>query len=219
MGCGADNGDVAKGSKERASSAKLEELDDGDTTASEMEETSSCSLSSGDLIVGTPRNKAELLLQAIQRTPKNRSRKPQHPEVACRNSDLSGGQNNNQAKVTPASSGCQVCKRQKTQHNFSNGSSRAVGKESSPTNENHNSNGYGSMEQEAEQATDAQVSLLFDSFLSNFLRYSFTERLHEADAQHRALLTESLRAMQDTTTGNRRPHRRPVQNTAEPCAG
>lgn len=156
VGCGVDNGAASKGSKERASSAKLEELDDGDTTASEMEETSSCSLSSGDLIVGTPRNKAELLLQAIQRTPKNRSRKPQHPEVACRNSDLSGGQNNNQAKVTPASSGCQVCKRQKTQHNFSNGSNGSRGKEQSPTNENHNSNGYGSMEQEAEQATDAR---------------------------------------------------------------
>ncbi|KAL7738596.1 hypothetical protein ACLKA6_006893 [Drosophila palustris] len=47
---------------------------DDETSVSDMDDmsSSSCSLSSCDLIVGTPRNKAELLLQAIQRTPKNR---------------------------------------------------------------------------------------------------------------------------------------------------
>ncbi|XP_030238041.1 uncharacterized protein LOC108653510 isoform X1 [Drosophila navojoa] len=114
--------------------------DAGDTSASEMEDTSSCSLSSSDLIVGTPRSKAELLLQAIQRTPKNR--KPM-PKAAAEGGGGGGGgatagatcndlnvglvqgqsrsnQNNNQVKPAP-SSGCQVCKRQKTQHNFANG--------------------------------------------------------------------------------------------------
>ncbi|XP_022228559.2 LOW QUALITY PROTEIN: protein FAM214A [Drosophila obscura] len=109
---------------------------DDDTTASEIEDTSSCSLSSGDLIVGTPRNKAELLLQAIQRTPKNRNRKPHQAKH-----DLNRGQNNNQPKAVPAS-GCQVCKRQKTQHNFANGrGGHAIG---------GRSNGYTRMEQETE---------------------------------------------------------------------
>ncbi|XP_016979470.1 uncharacterized protein LOC108044831 [Drosophila rhopaloa] len=138
---------------------ETDEADDSDTTASEMEETSTCSLSSSDLIVGTPRNKAELLLQAIQRTPKNRNRKP-HQAVghaapgaaSCRNSDLNGGQNNNLAKATPASSGCQVCKRQKTQHNFANG------KDHQPTNGEHSSNGFGSMQQEPEKQTEVQIS-------------------------------------------------------------
>ncbi|KAH8290757.1 hypothetical protein KR054_005635 [Drosophila jambulina] len=129
---------------------------DSDTTASEMEETnSSCSLSSGDLIVGTPRNKAELLLQAIQRTPKNRQRKP-----AASSSDLSGGQTNNNMKVA-TSSGCQVCKRQKTQHNFANGKDREL----KPTNgDQTGSNGFATMlqeeveqENEAEQPTEAQI--------------------------------------------------------------
>jgi len=146
---------------------KSDDADDSDTTASEMEETSTCSLSSGDLIVGTPRNKAELLLQAIQRTPKNhnRNRKP-HQTVeqaplgtisssssSCRNSDLNGGQNNNLVKVTPATSGCQVCKRQKTQHNFANG------KIHQPTNGEHTSNGFASMHREAEKKKEVQVSL------------------------------------------------------------
>ncbi|XP_034651580.1 pneumococcal serine-rich repeat protein isoform X2 [Drosophila subobscura] len=113
---------------------------DDDTTASEIEDTSSCSLSSGDLIVGTPRNKAELLLQAIQRTPKNRSRKPHH---SAAQHDLNRGQNNNQPKAVPAVSGCQVCKRQKTQHNFANGRGR--------------SNGYTRMEQEPEQESDRET--------------------------------------------------------------
>ncbi|XP_037712792.1 uncharacterized protein LOC119549112 [Drosophila subpulchrella] len=146
---------------------KAEDADDSDTTASEMEETSTCSLSSSDLIVGTPRNKAELLLQAIQRTPKNhnRNRKP-HQTVeqaplgtnssnssssSCRNSDLNGGQNNNLVKVTPATSGCQVCKRQKTQHNFANG------KDHKPTNGEHTSNGFASMHREAEKQKEVQI--------------------------------------------------------------
>ncbi|XP_044248828.2 protein Atossa [Drosophila takahashii] len=117
------------GGRAENGAGEVEEGDDSDTTASEMEETSHCSLSSGDLIVGTPRNKAELLLQAIQRTPKNRNRKPH-----LGGSDLNGGQNNNLVKVTPASSGCQVCKRQKTQHNFANGKAA--------TNGEHKSNGF-----------------------------------------------------------------------------
>ncbi|KAH8252478.1 hypothetical protein KR032_000214 [Drosophila birchii] len=152
--------------------AKQEEdgSDDSDTTASEMEETNStCSLSSGDLIVGTPRNKAELLLQAIQRTPKNRQRKPhRHPssaaEAASSSSDLSGGQNNNLAKPA-ASSGCQVCKRQKTQHNFANGKeSRENPKPDHSNGQQASSNGFGSMlqeeeeqENEAEKPTEAQI--------------------------------------------------------------
>ncbi|KAH8365321.1 hypothetical protein KR084_009996 [Drosophila pseudotakahashii] len=134
---------------------EAEDADDSDTTASEMEETSHCSLSSGDLIVGTPRNKAELLLQAIQRTPKNRNRKPhQVPPLggsSCRNSDLNGGQNNNLVKVTPASSGCQVCKRQKTQHTFANGKDHQP-----PTNGEHTSNGFGRMHREAEKSTEVK---------------------------------------------------------------
>ncbi|EDW01358.1 uncharacterized protein LOC6560854 [Drosophila grimshawi] len=110
-----------------------------DTSASEMEETSisssSCSLSSSDLIVGTPRNKAELLLQAIQRTPKNR--KP-NPKAAAHNDLKAGGllqtpptptpsqqhqQQQQQQSPKPAAptSGCQMCKRQKTQHTFASG--------------------------------------------------------------------------------------------------
>ncbi|KAH8372617.1 hypothetical protein KR009_001035 [Drosophila setifemur] len=158
---GSSNGSANKGSKQVAACEKSEELDDGDTTASDMEETSSCSLSSSDLIVGTPRNKAELLLQAIQRTPKNRSRKPHHvaeaggaPGVPCRTSDLSGGQNNNQANVAPLISGCQVCKRQKTQHNFAHGNRN--GQE--PTIADHESNGLGNMEQEAAKPSEAQIA-------------------------------------------------------------
>ncbi|XP_017068793.1 uncharacterized protein LOC108106332 [Drosophila eugracilis] len=150
---GAANGTSANGVGKGADDA-----DDSDTTASEMEDTSTCSLSSSDLIVGTPRNKAELLLQAIQRTPKNRNRKP-HQSVdqaplgtSCRNSDLNGGQNNNLVKAaTPASSGCQVCKRQKTQHNFANG------KVHQPTNGEHTSNGFGGMHLESEKQTEVQI--------------------------------------------------------------
>ncbi|XP_030373317.1 uncharacterized protein LOC115623216 [Scaptodrosophila lebanonensis] len=111
-------------------------------TASEMEELdeSSCSLSSSDIIVGTPRNKAELLLQAIQRTPKNKKQQQQQRErerqqqlaVQQARNDLNGAAmrqtNNNhvgQHKVAPTS-GCQVCKRQKTQHNFGNSSTSNV---------------------------------------------------------------------------------------------
>ncbi|XP_017020042.1 protein Atossa [Drosophila kikkawai] len=133
--------------------AKPEEDDsDADTTASEMEETnSSCSLSSGDLIVGTPRNKAELLLQAIQRTPKNRQRKPHAGQpVEATPSDLSGGQNNNLLKAATIS-GCQVCKRQKTQHIFANGREP----KSNQTNGDQG-NGFVSMLQEEEQENAAE---------------------------------------------------------------
>ncbi|XP_043064278.1 uncharacterized protein LOC108086427 [Drosophila ficusphila] len=164
---GAANGAVKKPSNRSANGCSPPENadDDGDTSASEMEETSTCSLSSGDLIVGTPRNKAELLLQAIQRTPKNRTRKP-HQAVdstaaaggasSCRNSDLNGGgQNNNQLKATPASSssGCQVCKRQKTQHNFANG------KDHQPTNGAElSANGFDSTPRDSEKPKEVQIT-------------------------------------------------------------
>ncbi|EDX06644.1 GD25893 [Drosophila simulans] len=168
---GGSNG-ATNGSADRSTNGALDDGDDSDTTASEMEETSSCSLSSADLIVGTPRNNAELLLQAIQRTPKNRNRKP-HPGVvdqaplgaACRNADLNGGQNNNLLKATPATSGCQVCKRQKTQHNFANG------KVHQPTNGKQTSNGYASMHQEAEKQPDV-VQILSTKLTPNIERCS-----------------------------------------------
>ncbi|EDW90903.1 uncharacterized protein LOC6530257 [Drosophila yakuba] len=154
---GGSNG-ATNGSDKISTNGVSDDGDDSDTTASEMEETSTCSLSSADLIVGTPRNNAELLLQAIQRTPKNRNRKP-HPGASdqaplgtsCRNADLNGGQNNNILKATPAASGCQVCKRQKTQHNFANG------KVHQPTNGKQASNGFASMHKVAEKRQDVQI--------------------------------------------------------------
>lgn len=161
LNCVEDEGKDGKGRE-----GGVEADDDDDTSASEMEDTSSCSLSSSDLIVGTPRNKAELLLQAIQRTPKNR--KPNNSNNTCSSSNnntskagvVSGHdlkkkpelvhqqqqgqhpvQNNNQHKPTAPTSGCQVCKRQKTQHNFSRN-----GQGSSNGNDN-------SMEQEEEQVS------------------------------------------------------------------
>eukprot|EP00099_Drosophila_melanogaster_P003272 NP_001163118.1 uncharacterized protein Dmel_CG9005, isoform B [Drosophila melanogaster] len=165
-GGGAHGG--SNGTANGSTNGATDDGDDSDTTASEMEETSSCSLSSADLIVGTPRNNAELLLQAIQRTPKNRNRKP-HPgvldQVSCRNADLNGGQNNNLLKATPATSGCQVCKRQKTQHNFANG------KVHQPTNGKQASNGYASMHLEAEKQPDV-VQILATKLTPNIERCS-----------------------------------------------
>lgn len=161
LNCVDDEGKDVKG---REAGVEADE-DDDDTSASEMEDTSSCSLSSSDLIVGTPRNKAELLLQAIQRTPKNRkpnntnntsssnnnTSKPggvagndlkKKPEPVQQQQQHHPGQNNNQQhKPTAPMSGCQVCKRQKTQHNFSRN-----GQGGSNGNDN-------SMEQEEEQVS------------------------------------------------------------------
>lgn len=153
--------DEGKDGKGRETGVEADEDDDDDTSASEMEDTSSCSLSSSDLIVGTPRNKAELLLQAIQRTPKNRKpNNTNNTSSSNNNTSKPGGaagndlkkkpelvqqhpvQNNNQQhKPTAPTSGCQVCKRQKTQHNFSR-------------NRQGGSNGNdNSMEQEEEQVS------------------------------------------------------------------
>lgn len=131
-------------------------MDAESTSISSSASTSACSLSSSD-IIHTPRNKAELLLQAIQRTPKaNKKHKKakdlqqhitaikqaittptaHHPQQQQHHSS----NNNNQlARSIPSSSnsvtittsttssslngtmqaqGCQVCKRQKTQHTF-----------------------------------------------------------------------------------------------------
>ncbi|KAH8413746.1 hypothetical protein KR222_006803 [Zaprionus bogoriensis] len=131
------------------------EADEEDaTSASDMEDTSSCSLSSCDLIVGTPRNKAELLLQAIQRTPKNRKPPPCNDFKAPRSAQLLQQQPNplqQQQQQAPARSGCQLCKRQKTQHNFSNGRS------SSSNNNNNNNNSLdNSMEQEQDEEQQQQ---------------------------------------------------------------
>ncbi|XP_062127461.1 protein Atossa [Drosophila sulfurigaster albostrigata] len=143
--------------------------DDDDTSASEMDDMSSCSLSSSDLIVGTPRNKAELLLQAIQRTPKNR--KPTAPKdlkagrelkqplpssnsVQQQQQQQQQQQNNNQHKPSTApSSGCQVCKRQKTQHNFSNG------QQQSARESNGHASDSNSMEQEQQEQQSSSTKL------------------------------------------------------------
>ncbi|XP_017124766.1 uncharacterized protein LOC108144422 isoform X2 [Drosophila elegans] len=163
----------ANGSAGRTGEA--DEADDSDTTASEMEETSTCSLSSSDLIVGTPRNKAELLLQAIQRTPKNRHRKPHQAGNACRNSDLNGGQNNN-VVVKAMPSGCQVCKRQKTQHNFANGKEHKPihtnGGEHSPSNGFASSSMQPELELELELELEKQTEIASTKLTPNIERCS-----------------------------------------------
>lgn len=164
LNCVDDDGKEGK-CRADGGAAEVGEIDEDDTSASEMEDTSSCSLSSSDLIVGTPRNKAELLLQAIQRTPKNRkpngnsngksrgNNNTSKPGVA--GNDLKKKpelvqhpvQNNNQHKPVATTSGCQVCKRQKTQHNFS----------SNGQGTGSNSNGDNSMEQEEEQVSEQTI--------------------------------------------------------------
>ncbi|XP_054090468.1 protein Atossa [Zeugodacus cucurbitae] len=99
----------------------------------DMDDSTASSLSSSE-IIHTPRNKAELLLQAIQRTPKVAAakHKKEQPRKLCggklqNNNHLSGVSTthvNVGAKSSGSSlhenplAGCQVCKRQKTQHNF-----------------------------------------------------------------------------------------------------
>lgn len=148
--------------------------DDGDdTSASEMEDSSSCSLSSSDLIVGTPRNKAELLLQAIQRTPKNRKPTPKAAAAAAAagaaaaaSNDLKAGivqqgqsrnQNNNQLKPAPTS-GCQVCKRQKTQHNF--GAGKASKKDAELPSNGTNGHGADNEGEGADNSMDQEVEVV-----------------------------------------------------------
>ncbi|XP_068144413.1 protein Atossa [Drosophila tropicalis] len=130
------------------------ENDNEDTggSGSEMEDISSCSLSSGDLIVGTPRNNAELLLQAIQRTPKNR----QSRDLNRGSRAVGGGvRNNNQPKAAASSGGCQLCKRQKTQHHFAQAKQEQIKQETPiPTNDGHQME-----EEEVEQQSIASTKL------------------------------------------------------------
>lgn len=118
--------------------------------------SSACSLSSSD-IIHTPRNKAELLLQAIQRTPKSNKKlkitkdlqhhhKEQHTTTTKKQtlsapatqSTKVNNNNGSHSRASPSNTSisssssssslngssiiqiqsCQVCKRQKTQHNF-----------------------------------------------------------------------------------------------------
>ncbi|XP_064543877.1 protein Atossa isoform X2 [Drosophila montana] len=161
LNCSADDAEPRNGNDDND--------DDGDdTSASEMEDSSSCSLSSSDLIVGTPRNKAELLLQAIQRTPKNRKPTPKAAAAAAAgaaagaaSNDLKAGlvqgqsrsQNNNQLKPAPTS-GCQVCKRQKTQHNF--GAGKASPKKAELlANGTNGTNGHSNGDNEGEGADNS----------------------------------------------------------------
>lgn len=96
---------------------------------------SSCSISSSD-IIHTPRNKAELLLQAIQRTPK--AAKQKHTNILGMN-DAGNSLNNNHAAngsvslsssstslLSRNSNGCHECKRQKTQHNYATSASAPI---------------------------------------------------------------------------------------------
>uniref|UniRef100_W8AB44 Uncharacterized protein n=2 Tax=Ceratitis capitata TaxID=7213 RepID=W8AB44_CERCA len=114
----------------------------------DMDESAASSISSSD-IIHTPRNKAELLLQAIQRTPKAAAAKHKKHEasrktcsgklqnnnhliggVSLGNSStgLTGGKSSSSSSLheNAVSSGCQVCKRQKTQHNFGESKSAAT---------------------------------------------------------------------------------------------
>ena len=134
---------------ETTSSFAYEEMD------AELSSSSSTgsSLSSSD-IIHTPRNKAELLLQAIQRTPKsNKKHKHKSKDTKDSNQMAAIKQEQPQLQVTPANNsnharnsnitrtlistaaapknnsnsdmvvmGCQLCKRQKTQHNFNSSS-------------------------------------------------------------------------------------------------
>ncbi|XP_004533723.1 uncharacterized protein LOC101461048 [Ceratitis capitata] len=114
----------------------------------DMDESAASSISRSD-IIHTPRNKAELLLQAIQRTPKAAAAKHKKHEasrktcsgklqnnnhliggVSLGNSStgLTGGKSSSSSSLheNAVSSGCQVCKRQKTQHNFGESKSAAT---------------------------------------------------------------------------------------------
>ncbi|XP_050326643.1 platelet binding protein GspB [Bactrocera neohumeralis] len=98
----------------------------------DMDDSTASSISSSE-IIHTPRNKAELLLQAIQRTPKVAAakHKKEQPRKLCggktqNNNQLSGdvgGKSSGSSLHENTLAGCQVCKRQKTQHNFGNSNS------------------------------------------------------------------------------------------------
>ncbi|XP_054739703.1 protein Atossa [Anastrepha obliqua] len=115
----------------------------------DMDDSTASSISSSE-IIHTPRNKAELLLQAIQRTPKvaaakHKKEQPRQPcgaksqndnhlngvPLANCNADLAtavGLSDHSSAGDLNGStgSGCQVCKRQKTQHNFGNSNTNSA---------------------------------------------------------------------------------------------
>lgn len=127
-------------------------------SVSSTSSSSACSLSSSD-IIHTPRNKAELLLQAIQRTPKSNKKlkitkdlqhhhkeqhitttKKQTLTASATQSTKVNNNNGSHSRTSPSNTSisssssssssslngssiiqiqsCQVCKRQKTQHNF-----------------------------------------------------------------------------------------------------
>ncbi|XP_073847222.1 atos homolog atossa [Musca autumnalis] len=102
--------------------------------------SSASSLNSSD-IIQTPRNKAELLLQAIQRTPKankklkvtkelgqhhNNKQQQQEQEPKASSSSISKNNGSQQPQQQQNRSSCQVCKRQKTQHHFQQPSSSTL---------------------------------------------------------------------------------------------
>ncbi|TMW54571.1 hypothetical protein DOY81_000365 [Sarcophaga bullata] len=133
---------------ETTSSFAYEEMDAESSSSS----STASSLSSSD-IIHTPRNKAELLLQAIQRTPKS-NKKHKHKSKDSKDSNQMAAikQKQPQLQPTPANNsnharnsntvrtlisapaapknnsnsdmvvGCQLCKRQKTQHHFNSSS-------------------------------------------------------------------------------------------------
>ncbi|XP_061400203.1 protein Atossa [Musca vetustissima] len=109
------------------------------TSSTPSASSSASSLNSSD-IIQTPRNKAELLLQAIQRTPKankklkvtkdlgigaghqnkqQQQKQPSERKSTINNKNNAGGQqqNHHRSQISQLQS-CQVCKRQKTQHHF-----------------------------------------------------------------------------------------------------
>uniref|UniRef100_A0A1A9WQQ3 DUF4210 domain-containing protein n=1 Tax=Glossina brevipalpis TaxID=37001 RepID=A0A1A9WQQ3_9MUSC len=105
------------------------DLEMDDLEAEAEHDSSASSLSSND-IIRTPRNKAELLLQAIQRTPKT-AKKHRKTKENSNDAVQKNHSNNSTANVAtlnescvgaiaPTSNtiSCQMCKRQKTQHNF-----------------------------------------------------------------------------------------------------
>lgn len=114
----------------------------------DMDDSTASSISSSE-IIHTPRNKAELLLQAIQRTPKAAAakHKKEQPRKLCggksqNNNHLNGvtathvnvgGKSSGSSLHENTLAGCRVCKRQKTQHNFGNSN----GEEATATTSEH----------------------------------------------------------------------------------
>lgn len=168
------------------SSTNFEEIMEAETLSSSSTSSSSASSLSSSDIIQIPRNKAELLLQAIQRTPKSNKKhkhkskdskqmaaiKPQQPTTVTTpliipnstsnlnrkssshspqmNGDNSSNSSNTNNSLNNRNSnqnsnnimmvGCQVCKRQKTQHHFNQPSSSAIEELSSEDNNSLSNN-------------------------------------------------------------------------------